>query len=291
MLKLTRHLYQWTADPRYFDYYERTLLNHRLGTIDTKNGHTQYYLSIVPAAWRTFNTEDDSFWCCTGTGVEEYSKLNNSIYFHDDDGLYVNLFIPSELNWKEKGLKVRQETAFPESSSVTFVFNPSSSVNMPVHIRIPSWTGSNASLKINGQPVPVMASPGSYLTLVRKWNDGDRVELDVPMHLHIEAMPDEPTTQAVLFGPLVLAGKLGSDGLTQQMIVGPEGPNMKGHMMAVPQFRSTGLDPESWVKPVEGQSLTFRTIGQQTNVTLVPFNRIPEERYSIYWTVMTEPRA
>jgi hypothetical protein len=291
MLKLTRHLYQWTADPRYFDYYERTLLNHRLGTINTENGHSQYYLSIVPAAWRTFNSEDDSFWCCTGTGVEEFSKLNNSIYFHDGEGLYVSLFIPSELNWKEKGLKVRQETGFPDSSAVTLVLNASAPVEMPVHIRVPSWTGWNASLKVNSQPVPVMASPGSYLTIVRAWKDGDRLELDLPMYLHVEAMPDEPTTQALLFGPLVLAGKLGSDGLTRQMIVGPEGPDMKDHPMAVPQFRGSSINPESWVKPVEGQPLTFRTVGQQTNVTLVPFNRVPEERYSIYWIVSTEPRA
>ncbi len=116
MLKLTRHLYQWTGDPRYFDYYERTLLNHRIAAIDRETGATQYYLSIYPGAWKTFNTENDSFWCCTGTGVEEFSKLNDSIYFHDGNGLYVNLFIPSELNWSEKGLKIRQETNFPETA-------------------------------------------------------------------------------------------------------------------------------------------------------------------------------
>jgi len=285
MLKLTRHLYQWTAHPHYFDYYERTLYNHRLGAVNVKNGHTQYYLSIVPAAWRTFNTEDDSFWCCTGTGVEEFSKLNNSIYFHDNHGLYVNLFIPSELNWKDKGIKIRQETRFPESSKVTLSVKASSPVELPIHIRIPYWAGADASLKINGQAVPVTPSPGSYLTLSRTWNDGDRVELHLPMYLHIEAMPDEPTTQALLYGPLVLAGRLGSDGLDQQMIVGPMGPDLKKHPMAVPQFRASGPTPDSWIKPVPGQTLTFRTTGQQTDVTLVAFNQVPEERYSIYWTV------
>ena len=103
MLKLTRHLYQWTADPRYFDYYERSLLNMRLGTIHPQTGHTQYYLSLTPGAWKTFNTEVDSFWCCTGTGVEEYSKLNDSIYWHDADGVYVNLFIASEFELGREG--------------------------------------------------------------------------------------------------------------------------------------------------------------------------------------------
>lgn len=285
MLKLTRHLYQWTARPHYFDYYERTLYNHRLGAIKVKNGHTQYYLSIVPAAWRTFNTEDDSFWCCTGTGVEEFSKLNNSIYFHDNDGLYVNLFIPSELNWKEKGITLRQETQFPESSQVTLAINTSAPVEMPLHIRIPYWSGKDASLKINGQALPVIPSPGSYLTVSRAWKHGDRIELDLPMYLHVEAMPDEPTTQAVLYGPLVLAGKLGSNGLNQEMITGHMGPNIKKHPMAVPQFRASSPNLDLWVKPVSGETLTFRTSGQQTDVTLVPFNVVPEERYSIYWTV------
>ena len=117
MLKLTRQLYGWSGDPRYFDYYERTLINHRLGTIHPETGATMYYLSHTPGAWKTFGTEDQSFWCCTGTGVEEYSKLNDSIYFHDEDGLYVNLFIASELNWRRKGFRLRQETSFPEEPS------------------------------------------------------------------------------------------------------------------------------------------------------------------------------
>ena len=115
MLKLTRHLYQLDRRPRYFDYYERSLLNMRLGTIHPETGHTQYYLSLTPGAWKTFNTEDKSFWCCTGTGVEEYSKLNDSIYWQRrGQASYVNLFIASELNWAEKGFRLRQDTSFPE---------------------------------------------------------------------------------------------------------------------------------------------------------------------------------
>ncbi|MBV9155045.1 MAG: glycoside hydrolase family 127 protein [Acidobacteriaceae bacterium] len=285
MLKLTRHLYRWTADPRYFDYYERTLLNHRLGAINLENGHTQYYLSIVPAAWRTFNTEDDSFWCCTGTGVEEFSKLNNSIYFHDNDGLYVNLFAPSELDWKQKGIRVRQETKFPESTEVTFSIHTSAPVQMPIHFRIPSWAGAAASVQLNERPVDVVPSPGSYLTISRTWKNGDRIGLQLPMYLHVVAMPDEPTTQALLYGPLVLAGKLGSDGLAPDSIVGPMGPEIEKHPLSVPQFRATGATPDSWIKQNSRDPLSFRTVGQQVDVSLVPFNRVPEERYSIYWTV------
>ena len=119
MLKLARHLYSWNGDSSYFDYYERSLLNMRLGTIQPKTGHTQYYVSLTPGAWKTFNTEDKSFWCCTGSGVEEYSKLNDSIYWRDEEGIFVNLFIASELDWPEKGFRLRQDTRFPEQPTTT----------------------------------------------------------------------------------------------------------------------------------------------------------------------------
>ncbi len=285
MLKLTRHLYRWTGDPRYFDYYERTLLNHRIAAIERQNGKTQYYLSIYPGAWKTFNTEDDSFWCCTGTGVEEFSKLNNSIYFHDNNSLYVNLFIPSELHWKEKGLRVRQETNFPEAPTITLTIAASAPVHMPLHVRIPYWAGSDASVKINGHAAEVTPSPASYFTIARTWRNGDSVTLDLPMHLHRQAMPDEPTTQAFLYGPFVLAGKLGTDGLNRDLIVGPEGPDVRHHPIDIPQFHASSEPLESWLKPVAGQPLAFRSTGQEQDVTFVPFNRLFDGRYSVYWTV------
>lgn len=285
MLKLTRHLYQWTADPRYFDYYERTLWNHRVAAIDRETGATQYYLSLAPGAWKTFNTENDSFWCCTGTGVEEFSKLNDSIYFYDAEGIYVNLFIASELNWSEKGLKLRQETSFPETAVTTLTISTAAPMNLPLHLRVPSWVGSGASVRVNGKTVEATPSPGSYFTLARKWKNGDRVTMELPMHLHIEAMPDEPATQAVLYGPLVLAGKLGADGLTKEMTVGPLGPSIRKHPMDVPAFQASGADVNTWVQPVRGETLTFQTRGQAKDVTLVPFHRLFGERYSIYWSV------
>ncbi len=285
MLKLTRHLYTWTADPRYFDYYERTLYNHRIAAIDQTTGHTQYYLSIVPAAWKTFNSEDDSFWCCTGTGVEEFSKLSNSIYFRDADGLYVNLFIPSELNWKEKGLKLRQETAFPEKASTRLILTPQEPVKFALRIRVPYWS-PEMTVKVNGQIVPASASPGSYLTLNRTWKAGDQIEVELPMRLHIERMPDNPSVQAVLYGPLVLAGDLGAKGLTEEAVVGQEGPDLDAvAKVDVPSFRPASDDPGSWIKP-DGE-LTFRTTGQAEDVTLRPFDRLFGKRYSVYWNVQT----
>jgi DUF1680 family protein len=284
MLKLARHVYSWTGNPRYFDYYERLLLNHRIGTIHPENGHTQYYLSLTPGTWKTFCTEDQSFWCCTGTGVEEYSKLTDSIYWQDEKGIYVNLFIPSELNWSEKGVKLRQETRFPFEAGTTIVFEAGHSLPFTMRLRIPEWAGSSASVKLNGKPLDVSAEGGSYLAISRTWKRGDRVELSLPMQLHIERMPDDQHMQAVLYGPVVLAGDLGTEGLTEALIVGPNAPRPHRVPIAVPSFRAASADPNSWIKP-EGDEMTFRTTGQQTDVTLKPLNSIFGRRYSVYWEV------
>jgi uncharacterized protein len=312
MLKLTRHLYSWTGDPRYFDYYERTLMNHRIGTIHPESGHTQYYLSLMPGVWKTFCTEDQSFWCCTGTGVEEYSKLNNSIYWHDDDGLFVNLFIPSELNWKERGFRLRQDTKFPQEPKTTLAIQVDGPLRMPIRLRIPEWLGEGGAVKVNGRPVDAFASPGSYLTLVRTWNDGDRIEIDLPMRLHMEKMPDDETIQAAMYGPVVLAGDFGSNGLDPEMITGPNAPQLwrepaldvpsaefvpartipphrnrpERHIAAVdiPTLKSGGAGPDAWIKPGD-QPLTFRADGQPKDIALKPLNSIFGERYTVYWKV------
>jgi len=284
MMKLTRQLYSWTADPHYFDYYERVLINHRIGTIHPRTGATQYYLSLTPGTWKTFNTEDKSFWCCTGTGVEEYSKLNDSIYWRDRDGIYVNLFIPSELNWAEKGFRLRQDTKFPEQAGTTLVVRADKPVQLAMRLRIPEWVQSGASVKINGKALEAFAAPGSYLAISRTWKNGDRVEMALPMRLHIEAMPDDSKLQAVLYGPLVLAGDLGNEGLTEAMIIGPNAPRPQQLPIAVPTFKAASADPGSWIKPAD-KPLTFRTTGQEKDVTLAPINSIFDRRYSVYWQV------
>ncbi len=285
MMKLTRHLYSWTADPRYFDYYERVLFNHRIGTIQPETGHTQYYLSLTPGTWKTFGTEDQSFWCCTGTGVEEYTKLNDSIYWKDDQGVYVNLFIPSELNWTEKGFKLRQETKFPQEASSTLVVTADRPAQLAVRLRIPEWVASAPVVKINGRVLEATASGGSYLSISRPWKTGDRIEISLPMKVRVEAMPDDPTLQAFLYGPIVLAGDLGSDGLTDAMITGPNAPRIRqAPAVEIPEFTEMGADPAIWIKPA-GKALTFRTNGQKTDVSLSPINTIFGRRYSVYWKV------
>jgi DUF1680 family protein len=285
MMKLTRHLYTWTADPRYFDYYERVMFNHRIGTIQPQTGHTQYYLSLTPGTWKTFGTEDQSFWCCTGTGVEEYSKLNDSIYWKDDQGVYVNLFIPSELDWKEKGFKLRQETKFPQEPGTTLTVTADRPAQVAVRLRIPDWVASAPTVKINGRVLEATASGGSYLSITRSWKTGDRIEISLPMKLRVEAMADDPTLQAFLYGPIVLAGDLGSDGLTDAMQTGPNAPRIRqAPALEIPEFTEMGADPAIWIKPAD-KALSFRTNGQKTDVAMSPISSIFGRRYSVYWKV------
>jgi uncharacterized protein len=302
MLKLTRRLYGWDPNPRYFDYYERSLLNHRIGTIRPKVGLTQYYLSLRPGVWKTFNTEDHTFWCCTGSGVEEYSKLNDSIYWRDREGVYVNLFIPSELDWVEKGFQLRQETKYPESTDTTLIVTAARPGSMAIRLRIPGWLQAAPTVKVNGKVLDASAEPGSYLTLNRAWKAGDRIEMTLPMHLSVESMPDDPRLQAFLYGPLVLAGDLGAEGLTDAHIIGPNlrvgAPDVEQHgsplgptnrtppvpEIEIPTFRAASADPASWIKPGD-QPTTFRTTGQRRDVTMTPLNRLFDRRYAVYWQV------
>jgi DUF1680 family protein len=283
MLKLTRKLYEWTGDPRYFDYYERALLNHRLGTING-DGQTQYYLGVAPGSWRAFATKFASFWCCTGTGIEEYAKLNDSIYFHDADGIFVNLFIASELSWAERHFRLRQETAFPEEGRTALIVDAEQPVYLTLRVRIPAWA-TRSSVKINGKLSDVSAAPGSYLAMTRTWTKGDRVEIECPMSLGSEWMADDYSLRAFLYGPLVLAGQLGSEGLTTALQIGPEGPEMgKAPAIRIPQFAGKNKRLDEWIKP-GNRPMTFETSGQKVNVALAPFYQVSGERYSLYWKV------
>jgi DUF1680 family protein len=302
MLRLARQLYTWKPSPSYFDYYERVLLNHRIGTIRPNVGTTQYYLSLTSGVWKTFNTEDQTFWCCTGSGIEEYAKLNDSIYWRDADGLYVNLFIPSDLDWTDEAFKLRQETKYPGSQLTTLTVVAARGESMSIRLRIPSWLRSAPAVKINGAALDASAAPGSYLTLKRAWKNGDKIEMELPMHLRAEAMPDDPKLQAFLYGPLVLAGDLGADGLTDAHISGPNlrvgAPNVEQHGsplapvnrvppipdIEIPTFKAASAEPDTWIKATDKPQV-FRTVGQKKDVTLVPLNSLFDRRYAVYWQV------
>ena len=288
MLKLTRHLFSWEAKAEYADYYERALFNGILPTQDPATAMMMYYVPMMPGMFKTFMTPFDSFWCCTGTGMENHAKYGDSIYFHDQDGVLVNLFIASELKWPEKGFGLRQETKFPEESKTTLIVTAAKPGEMALRVRIPWWVGKGGYVKVNGRKIEAFAAPSSYLTLKRAWKKGDRIEVVLPMGLRLERTPDNVNVAAVLYGPIVLAGQLGPVGLPEDKIFGPYGP--EGDPVAVPKLVVKDADPSTWIKPVPGKPLTFRTenVGVPTDITLVPFYKLFGQRYTVYWDLKPE---
>jgi len=281
MMKLTRHLFGWQPDARLMDYYERLMFNHRLGTINPEDGTMMYYLPLASGSWKTFGKPFDAFWCCTGTGSEEYAKLTDTIYFHDDDSLYVNLYVASQLEWPERGLSIRQETKFPEQQGTSIVISGKAPVQLQINLRVP-YGAKGGSVKINGTELPAFSSPSSYLALNRVWKPGDRIDLKLPMDLHISPMPDDQTVQAMMYGPLVLAGKF--DPVSKEMMYGDYEPK-PADLYKVPDIVADNSNPTAWVKSDSKRPLMFEAVGQSQPMTLVPLYTIIPERYAVYWKV------
>lgn len=283
LLKLTRHIYAWNGDPRAFDYYERNLYNARLGTQDAQ-GMKLYYYSLQPGGAKFYNSPTDSFWCCTGSGAEEFARFNDAIYFRDGEALHVNLFIASELDWPELGLTLRQETDFPREAATRFTLTLTQPREIAFNLRVPSWIEPGARLEINGQVQDMFASPGSYLTIKRTWRSGDRVSLTLPMALRRVPLPGDDSLQAVMLGPIVLAARLGAKGLTHDQQYGKydAGPSPEPKPQPAPQVASDEANPLGWLVPAE-KPLTFHARTRHGVVEVAPLNTIQGERYAVYW--------
>jgi uncharacterized protein len=278
MMKLTRHLFSWSPQPQYMDYYERVLFNHRMGTIDPDTGTTVYYLPLGNGYSKIYAKPFDSFWCCNGTGAEEFAKLTDTICFHDEDSIFVNLYIASEVDWPEKGIRFSQQTSFPEEQGTTLLVSAAKPVNIDLKLRIPYWAKSG-NVKVNGRMVPAFAEPGSYLVLRGPWKNGDRIELTLPMHLHAAPMPDKDSLQAAMYGPLVLAARLGEEPQDKWYRHFTSGE--KQEPTPTLRFRGKVDDPATWLEPT-GEKLAFRPVAQNRTVAFVPVSRIIHERYSVY---------
>ena len=280
MMKLSRHLFTQQPHARYFDYYERLLMNVRSGTQD-RNGMLMYYVPLQPGMYKTFGTPFDAFWCCTGTGSEEYAKLTDSIYFHSNDALYVNLFIPSTLDWNGRGLHVTQTTLFPEKERVTLTVDSAPQISTAIKIRSPYWVKSAIAVQINSTPQNASIDDAHYLTLEHAWKSGDIITIDLPLSLHVDRAPDDQRVQAAMYGPLVLAALLGTEGLTTTMIYSGSGPKDSNGVMPMPEVAQPGI----WFERAEATStypIRFRSTGDGPVHTLVPLSSISDERYSVY---------
>jgi len=281
MMKLTRYLHGWGPNERYIAYYERNLFNHRLGTIEPETGRTIYFLSMAPGAWKTLATDEATYWCCTGTATEEFAKLADTIYYEDGSGIYVNLFIASEIDWPDRRLKLEQQTHFPQETKTTLTILETPGGAWPLHIRVPSWT-DNPQVAINGHRLEAVGEPGSYLKIYRTWQAGDRVDIEVPMRVWSESFPDTPNRQALLVGPIVLAGQFAKGDIPEELLHEQKGPSTAKVPLLMPKLHTAGKPLETIVKSVESEPLTFVTVGQPENVTFKPLNQ-SWERFTVYW--------
>jgi hypothetical protein len=291
MLKLTEHVFGWDPRAQYTDFYERALYNDILASQEPRMGMFTYYMSLEPGLFKTYSTPYDSFWCCVGTGMENHTKYGEAIYFRGADSLFVNLFVPSELNWPEKGLKVAQRTDYPRSGRtvLTMMSEPSSKVT--IRVRCPGWSAGPVAFELNGRRLDMAGSPGTYAVIDRAWKKGDRLGVTIPMAVRTEALPDNPDKVAFLFGPLVLAADLGTvpDSASFPYAASPIA-NLAARPAAVALIvRNDAPIASSVVRSADG-SLAFRTdgTGRPSDVTLVPFWEISYSRYNVYWDVITD---
>jgi len=278
MLKLTRRLFGWRPEAQVADFYERALYNHILPTQHPDDGRVIYNLSLEMGGHKRYQRQFSDFTCCVGTGMENHSKYGDSIYFHDGDGLFVNLFIASKLKWKQKGLSLTQETRYPDDDTIRLSFACEEPVHLALRIRYPYWAETGIKIEVNGQPREIAAKRPSYVGITQTWKTGDTVEVQIPMSLRLETMPDNPNRAAVMYGPLVLAGELG-----------PVNDPAASNPDYVPVLITNGRPPSEWLSPVKGKPNTFRTVGvgKPRDVTLYPFYRMHNKRYTVYWDFLT----
>ncbi len=215
MLKLSRGLFLFEQRPEFMDYYERSLYNHILASVAEHSPANTYHVPLRAGSIKQFsNSKMTGFTCCNGTALESSTKLQNSIYFKstDNKALYVNLYIPSTLSWTERNITVTQTTAYPKEDNTKLTINGHGKFDLKV--RVPHWATKGFFVKINGKDVKVEATPGTYLTLSRKWKDGDTVELRMPFHFYLEPVMDQENIASLFYGPVLLAAQE-SESLTQ----------------------------------------------------------------------------
>ncbi len=276
MLKLTRLLFGWKPDAEVADFYERALLNHIRST-QHPDGRVIYNLSLKPGGAKQYLSVD-SFTCCGGTGFENHVRYSDAIYFHGPKDLWINLFIASEVNWKQRQLTMRQETAWPDGDSTQLNFQCEQPQEFTLHIRRPYWATRDFHVSINGEPQSMDAPPSSFVNIHRSWQSGDTVTVNFPMSLHSESMPDNPQRIAIFYGPTLLAADLG-----------PVSDPDATELTLVPVLLTENKPVASWVVRQPGDRPAFRTrgVGKPRDVSLVPFHSLHDRRYTVYLDVFT----
>lgn len=300
MLRLTKMLYQDSPETNFADYYERALYNHILASQEPEKGGFVYFTPMRPGHYRVYSQPETSMWCCVGSGLENHTKYGEFIYAHQKDTLYVNLFIPSQLTWKEKGVTLTQETHFPDDGKVTLRIDKAPKKGITLKIRQPQWTGHSKeyNVKINGKSeASIVEENSNYLTLHRKWKKGDVITFNLPMKVNLEQIPDKKDYYAFLYGPIVLAASTGTghlDGLYADDSRG--GHIAHGKQIPLQEVPMLIGNPESIRNSLhkkDDNQLIFTFDGnvypaQNKTLELIPFFRLHNARYAIYFRQANE---
>jgi DUF1680 family protein len=296
MLKLTEGLFRTNPLAKYADYYERTLYNHILSTQHPLHGGYVYFTPARPRHYRVYSTPNEGMWCCVGSGMENHGKYNQFIYTHSNDSLYINLFVPSELNWRAKKIKIKQQTNFPNEEKTSITITEGSSL-FSLMIRYPYWVKAGAlKVMVNGKAVSFANQPSSYIAVKRLWKKGDVVDIALPMHNSIEPMPNVSNYIAIMHGPILLAAKAGTedmkglvadDGRWSHIAGGKKLPLDKAPIIIEDNIMSL----TNRLKPVAGKPLTFSVadvkVINPVNIVLEPFYKIHDARYMMYWMALS----
>ena len=296
MLRLTEALHRRNPDARYADFYELATFNHILSTQHPEHGGYVYFTPARPRHYRNYSAPNEAMWCCVGTGMENHGKYGQFIYTHKGNALFVNLFVSSELNWREKGVTLRQETGFPygETSRITVVAGKGT---FPVLVRYPNWVKPGEfSVNVNGKPVEVITGPGSYVAIDRKWKKGDVVDITFPMHSSVKYLPNVPQYVALMHGPILLGMKTGTEDLAHLIAddsrFGQYASGAKLPLDGAPILIDDHIDRiAEHLKPVAGKPLHYTLDVKMENPIrneIQPFFEIHDARYMMYWLTLSE---
>ncbi len=281
LMKLERLVYGWSGDARWMDAYERSLFNCRLGTQNAA-GLKQYFFPLAAGYWRAYNSAEHSFWCCTGTGAEEFAKFADTIYFRRGDAIVVNQYLSSTLTWKEAGLRLTQRTGFPEEQGTTLTLHLEQPSERTIHLRIPGWVAGRAEIRVNGRLLEATADPGSHVAVRRRWQDGDTLTLALPMAVRREVLAGDGSVAAFLHGPTVLAADLGDAAVPEPMRVIDSGATVPAKLpaaMPLPELKGASVEAAA------GSADGFRAQTSQGTVAVLPLYKVAAQRYSVYWKV------
>lgn len=297
MLRLSKQLYEASGATRYLDFYERGLYNHILSSQHPDQGGFVYFTPLRPRHYRVYSQPEQGMWCCVGSGLENHTKYGELIYAHTGaDSLYVNLFIPSTLQWRERGIALAQQTRFPDAETTELRIDPAEPTAFTLLLRYPAWVApGQLQVSLNGEALAVNGSPGGYFAIPRTWQKGDRLTVTLPMQTTLEQLPDGSDYYAVLHGPIALAAKTDTTDLTGLWA----DDSRMGHIAAGTVYPLDAApllvgDPAAVlaaIKPVSNAPLTFSATAVLypdtfRSLRLIPFFRLHEARYVLYWPLV-----